>query len=402
MGAAQKLAGIGVAAVIVIGAGAYWGYEYLHRNPSNEEVLNFAREHMAVPGQKIVEISTGPVPPGTSTIHTGSFSSGTKAGFSDLANYNAAAPRAGVVQMKFTATVESTEALYDRVATDQYIQQQGGDPAVFRKIQGILRGPNAATIRDLAGITGPVDDFNGKTLIHEVTPQGHRYTTTGIINALRQGGQWQMAVAFGPLPDKDAPVGYKLSSFNGQVLSLSQPDQAKKINGLINQAAATLQSLQQAQARYRANLQATQQLAKQQRAAPAGPAHIGTSSPGASPPAHGYSSLNMVSIPPGTVIQVTTDEAVDTSNLRRWYNAETAVDIALPDAAGVSKGSSARVTIVKVGNAFQVRLNSLVVNGAWVTLNTDQISLGTIAPSGSTTGQKQVIDAGQSYQFHQL
>jgi hypothetical protein len=112
--------------------------------------------------------------------------------------------------------------------------------------------------------------------------------------------------------------------------------------------------------------------------------------------------VNIVAIPPGTVIEVTTQQALDTSNLQGPYGAETAADIRLPGGTRVSKGSLARLTILKVGNAVQLRLGSLVVNGAWVPLNTDSISLDTAAQGGPSANQNLLIDAGKSYKFHQL
>ena len=112
--------------------------------------------------------------------------------------------------------------------------------------------------------------------------------------------------------------------------------------------------------------------------------------------------MNIVAIPPGTVFEVTTEEAVDTSNLRGLYGAVTAVDITLPGGTEVSKGSLAQFNILRIGNAFQMSLRSLVVNGAWVPLNTDRIPLGTTAPSGSVGNKNLLIDAGRSYKFHQL
>jgi hypothetical protein len=404
----QKLAWIGLAVVIVIGAGGYWGFQYLHRYPAKEEVSRFVSQQLTAAGQRVVEVTSKPASAGASAFGSGNIKSGMPAGFSALVNYNAIAPIKGIVQLDFVATMELTEALYERVSPDQYIQQQGADPAVFRKIQFILNGPNAAKVRDLAGIYGQVQDFNGKTLVQEATPKGHRYTSSGIINALRKSGQWQMAFGAGPMPDKDAPAGYKLSFFKGDVLSLSQADQAKKINDLISQAGQTLQNLQQAQQRYRASQLAAQQAARQQSAPAAGAVRVSgatQSTPAANPwtpVARGDSYVNIVAIPPGTVIEVTTQEAVDTSNLQELYGAATTAAIALPRGTWVSKGSLARLTILKVGNALQIRLGSLVVNGAWVPLNTDSISLDTTAQGGATANQKLVIDAGKSYKFHQL
>jgi hypothetical protein len=386
----QKLALISLAIVLVIGAGSYWGFEYLHRYPGKEEVSRFVSGQLTTPGQMVVEVASKPVAADASTSGSRainiSINSGTPAGFSEIAT------RAGVVQMDFVATMESTEALYERVSADQYIQQQGDDPAVFRKIQWILNGPNAAKLRELSGNAGPAEDFNGKTLVRETTPKGRRYRSSGVINALHRGGQWQMAIVSGPKPDKDGPVGYKLSFFNGEVLSLSQPDQAKKINDLISRASQTLQSLQQAQQQYQSDLLAAQP-AGQQHSSGAG-ANQGTS-PAAST---GY-NVNFVIIPRGTVLEVTTSEAVDTSKLQGFYSAAAAADIALPGTAGVSRGSPAQFVVAKVGNAFQMRLRSLIVNGLWVPVNTEWIP---ITQGGSVANQKLVIDAGTSYKFHQL
>jgi hypothetical protein len=397
----QKLAFVGLAVVIVIGAGAYWGWQYLHRYPGKEEVSRFVSEQLTAPGQRVVEVTSKPLAAGASSLGSPNITinSGTPAAFSALARYNAIAPRAGLVQMDFVATMESTEALYERVPTDQYIQEQGADPAVFRKIQWILNGANAAKLRELAGIAGPVEDFKGKTLVREATPKGHRYPSSGVINALRQGGQWQMAIASGPKPEKDAPVGYRLSFYNGQVLSLSQADQAKNINDLISQAGHTLQSLQQAQEQYRTDLLAAQQAGRRQRSAAAGPRRLSDASQRTSPVDSTYSDLKIVTIPRGTVFEVTTQDAVDTSNLQGFYGAAIAADIA---EAGVSKGSPARFIVAKVGNSFQMRLSSLVANGLWVPVNTEWISLGSIAQGGSIANQKLVINAGKSYKFHQL
>jgi hypothetical protein len=112
--------------------------------------------------------------------------------------------------------------------------------------------------------------------------------------------------------------------------------------------------------------------------------------------------VNFVTIPRGTVFEVTTSEAVDTTKLQGFYNAAAAADIALPGQAGISKGSPAQVVVAKVGNAFQMRLQSLIVNGLWVPLNTEWLSLGPIAQGGSMANGKLVIDAGTSYKFHQL
>jgi hypothetical protein len=382
----QKLAFIGLAIVLVIGAGAYWGFEYLHRYPGKEEVSSFVSGQLTTPGQMVVEVASKPLAADVSTSGSRainiSFNSGTPAGFSEIAT------RAGVVQMDFVATMESTEALYDRVSADQYIKQQGGDPAVFRKIQWILNGPNAARLRQLSGIAGPVEDFNGKTLVRETAPKGRRYTSSGVINALRRGGQWQMAIVSGPKPDRGGPIGYRLSFFNGEVLSLSQPDQAKKINDLISRASQTLQSLQQAQQQYQSDLLAAQQAAGQ-RHSPGGTSPVAPT---------GY-NVNFVIIPRGTVLEVTTSEAVDTSKLQGSYNAAAAADIALPGTAGVSKGSPAQFVVARVGDAFQMRLRSLIINGLWVPVNTEWIP---IAQGGSVANQKMVIDAGTSYKFHQL
>ena len=409
----QKLAWIGVAVALVIGAGAYWGFQYLHRYPAKEEVSRFLSQQLAAPGQKVVEVTSKPAAARAPAFGSGNINSGTLAGFSALANYNALASAKGVVQLDFVATLELTEALYERVSTDQYIQQQGADAGVFRKIQLILNGPNAAKLRDLAGIYGQVEDFNGKTLVREETSKGHRYTSSGIINALRQGGQWQMALGSVTMAGKDAPVGYKSSFFKGEVLSLSQADQAKKINDLISQAGQTLQKLQEAQQQYRANQLAAQQaaVARQQRATTVGALRVSGPNPSTQgaiqwtpppPVARADSYVNIVAIPPGTVIEVTTQQAVDTSNLQGPYGAATAADIRLPGGTRVSKGSLARLTILKVGDAVQMRLGSLVVNGAWVPLNTDSILLGTAAQGGPSANQNLLIDAGKSYKFHQL
>jgi hypothetical protein len=206
-------------------------------------------------------------------------------------------------------------------------------------------------------------------------------------------------------------LGYKLSFFKGEVLSLSQADQEKKINDLIGHAGQTLQRLQEAQQQYRANLLAAQQAAGQQRAPVAGALRVSGPSPSTqgaiqgtppAPVARADSYVNIVAIPPGTLIEVTTQQAVDTSNLQGPYGAATAADIRLPGGTRVSKGSLARLTILKVGNAVQMRLGSLVVNGAWVPLNTDSISLSTIDQGGPNANQNLLIDAGKSYKFHQL
>jgi hypothetical protein len=378
----QKLAFIGLAIVLVMGAGAYWGFQYLHRYPGKEEVSKFVSGQLTTPGQTVVDVASKPADASTSGSRTFnmSFNSGTPPGFSEIAT------RAGVIQMDFVATMESTEALYERVPTDQYIQQQGDDPAVFRKIQWILNGVNSAKLRQLSGYAGPVEDFNGKTLVREKTPKGHRYTSSGVINALHRGGQWQMAIVSGPRPDKDGPVGYRLSFFNGEVLSLSQPDQAKKINDLISQASQTLQSLQQAQQQYQSDLLAAQQAAQQA----AAQRHSLTANQATPPVAPTGYNVNFVVIPRGTVLEVTTSEAVDTSKLQGSYSATAAADIALAGTAGVSKGSPAQFVVAKVGNAFQMRLRSLIVNGLSVPVNTEWIP---IAQGGS---------AGTSYKFHQL
>jgi hypothetical protein len=210
-----------------------------------------------------------------------------------------------------------------------------------------------------------------------------------------------MAIVSGPKPDKDGPVGYKLSFFNGEVLSLSQPDQAKKINDLISRASQTLQSLQDAQQQYQSDLLAARQAAAQRHSGAGSQGLSGANQETAPVPSKGY-NVNFVTIPRGTVFEVTTSEAVDTTKLQGFYNAAAAADIALPGSAGVSKGSAAQVVVAKVGNAFQMRLQSLIVNGLWVPLNTEWISLGPIAQGSSMANQKLVIDAGTSYKFHQL
>jgi hypothetical protein len=387
----QKLAFIGLAIVLVIGAGTYWGFEYLHRYPGTEEVSKFVSGQLTTPGQTVVEVACKPADASTSGSRT--FNISTPAGFSQIAT------RAGVIQMDFVATMESTEALYERVSTDQYIQQQGEDPAVFRKIQWILNGPNAAKLREFSGIAGPAEDFNGKTLVREKTPKGRRYTSSGVINALHRGGRWQMAIVSGPEPDKDRPVGYRLSFFNGEVLSLSQPDQAKKINDLINRASQTLQSLEQAQQQYQSDLLAAKQAAGQRHSPGAGSPGLSGANQGTSPVAPAGYNVNFVVIPRGTVLEVTTSETVDTSKLQGSYNAAAAADISLAGTAGVSRGSPAQFVVAKVGNAFQVRLRSLIVNGLCVPVNTEWIP---IAQGGSAANQKLVIDAGTSYKFHQL
>jgi hypothetical protein len=402
----QKLALIGLAVFIVIGSGAYWGFQYLHRYPGKDEVSRFISTQLTGPGQKVLDVSSKPVAAGASTSGSRqikiTINSGTPAGSSALGGFNAIAPRPGVIQMDFVATMESTEALYERISTDQYIKQHGADPAVFQKIQWILNGPNAAKVRQLAGIAGPVEDFNGKTLVREKTPKGHHYTSSGVINALRQGGKWQMAIVSGPQPDKDTPLGYRLSYFSGQVYSLGQADQAKKINDLISHAAKTLQSLQQAQEQYHADSLAAQEAARQQRSPGTRPMRFSDANQKTSPVTRNNSFLNIVTIPRGTVFEVTTQEAVDTSNLHGFYGAETGADIPLPGEDGVSRGSPARFVVAKVGNAFQMRLSSLVVNGLWVPVNTEWISLGPITQEVSIANQKLVIDAGKSFKFHQL
>lgn len=488
-----------------LGYGGYWGYQHLNRYPKEKEVRDFVEKQLAIPGQKVVDVSSKPIDSGSSSdgfnligewhgrgsdgtamgdifqnnnnvtvqidnvnfqasyalrqsspyweldikdLKNGSYNGTTVPGSgleetmrailqpisadsfkieynntgdtrpktfdkdaivmtraatatATSAQNNTPAPPPGGVQLDFTATLEMTEALCAKIPVEQYMHQQGADPMVFRKIQSILNGPNAVRLREISGVSGPVTDFTGKTIVRETFSQGHRYTSSGIIKAIRQDGKWQLTLASGPNPDKDAPsFGYRLSDLKGEVLSTNQPDQLKEINDLISSANDTLQKLQHAQEQNRQEMLASQnaaqlaaqQEAQQKRAAAeaARQQQAAGSSVNTAPaqmPAAGAAAttnINNVLVSSGTPITVSTLDTIDAStNLQPFYRATTTRDINLPDGTTIPMGSDAKLIVFANGATYQMRLDSLTANGRNIPLNTDIFNVGTVGQGSS-------------------
>jgi hypothetical protein len=504
----SRSAKLGWVTAILLGAlgyGGYWGYQHHNRYPKEKEIRDFVEKQLAIPGQKVVDVSSKPVDSGSSSsgfnligewhglgqdgtpmgdifqnnnnatvqinnvhfqgsyalrqsspyweldikdLHNGSYNGTTVPGsipegtiqailqpisansfkieYNDTGdtrpkvfdkdaivmtrtgtataasaqNSTPATPPAGV-QFAFTATMEMTEALFATIPVERFMQQQGANPMVFRKIQSILNGPNAVRLRGISGVSGPVTDFTGKTIVRKTFSQGHRYTSSGIIKAIRQDGKWQLTLASGPNPDKDAPAfGYRLSDFKGEVLSTNQPDQLKEINDLISGANDTLKKLQEAQEQNRQEMLASQnaarlaaqQEAQQKRAAaeaarqqPAAGSSVNTAP--AQTPAAGAAAttnINNVLVSSGTPITVTTLDTIDTSSsLQPFYRATTTRDINLSNGTTIPTGSDAKLIIFANGAAYQMRLDSLTANGKNIPLNTDIFNVGTVGQGSS-------------------
>jgi hypothetical protein len=376
MSRGAKLGWVTAILLVALGYVGYLGHQHLNRYPKEKEVRDFVEKQLAIPGQKVVDVTAKPVDSGSSPSPAG-------------------------VQLAFTATMEMTEALFAPIPVQQLMQQQGADPMVFRKIQSILNGPNAARLREISGVSGPVTDFTGKTIVGETVSQGHRYTSSGMIKAIRQDGQWQLILASGPIPDKDAPAfGNRLSDFQGEVWSTNQPDQLKEITDLIGDANDVLQKLQQAQAQNRQEMLAAQnaaqlaaqQEAQQKRAAAAAARQqpAASSSVNAAPaqtPAAGAAApatINHVLVSSGTPITVSTLDTIDTSaSLQPFYRATTTRDINLSDGTTIPMGSDAKLIVFTNAAAYQMRLDSLTANGRNITLNTDIFKVGTVGQSSS-------------------
>jgi hypothetical protein len=408
MSRSAKLGWVTAILLLVLGYGGYLGYQHLNRYPKEKEVRDFVEKQLAIPSQKVVDVSAKPVDAGNSTPPVG-------------------------VQLAFTATMEMTEALFATIPVQQFMQQQGADPMVFRKIQSILNGPNAARLREISGVSGPVTDFTGKMIVRETFSEGHRYTSSGMIKAIRQDGKWQLTLLSGPNPDKDAPAfGYRLSDLKGEILSTNQPDQLKIINDLISSASDTLQKLQKAQEQNRQEMLASQnaaqlaaqQEAQQKRAAaeaahqqPAAGSSVNTAP--AQTPAAGVAAtttINNVSVSSGTTITVSTLDTIDTSSsLQPFYRATTTTDINLSDGTTIPTGSDAKLIVFANGANYQMRLDSLTANGINILLNTDVFNIGTVGQGSSTvkigfgglsfsTGslfKSSRIKPGKQFTFHQ-
>ncbi len=186
----------------------------------------------------------------------------TKTGAAPALSASGSAPAATAsssmsVLLGFTAVAELTEPYYAPISADQYMQQQGADPMVFRKVRGLLSGPGANHLREVAGISGPLADLQGKLLLKVSTSKGHRCTYSGQIQAIRTGNQWQLSIVSRPVADKDAPVGTRLSAYRGDVYATDQPDQIQKISNIIAAATDALQKLEQARQPNRAEISAT-------------------------------------------------------------------------------------------------------------------------------------------------
>jgi hypothetical protein len=376
MSRGAKLGWVTAILLVALGYGGYRGYQHFNRYPKEKDVRDFVEKQLAIPGQKVVDVSSKPVGSGSSPSPVG-------------------------VELAFTATMEMTEALFATIPVQQLMQQQGADPMVFRKIQSILNGPNAARLREISGVSGPVTDFTGKTIVGETFSQGHRYTSSGMIKAVRQDGRWQLTLASGPNPDKDAPTfGYRLSEFKGEVLSTNQPDQLKEINDLISSASDTLQKLQKAKEQNRQEMLASQnaaqlaakQEAQQKRAAaeaarqqPATGSSVNTTP--AQTPAAGAAAtttINNVLVSSGTPITVSTLDTIDTSSsLQPFYRATTTRDINLSDGTTIPTGSDAKLIVFANGATYQMRLDSLTANGRNIPLNTDTFNVGTVGQGSS-------------------
>jgi hypothetical protein len=527
--------------LVALGYGGYQGYRHLNRYPKETAVRNFVEKQLAIPGQKVVDVSAKPVASGSSSggfnligKWHGQMSDGTALGdifqnnnnvtiqidnvnfpgsyalrqsspyweidIKDLKNgsYNGTtvtvpsylnegtvrailqpisadsfkieyndtgdarpttfdkdaivmtrtgtAPAASAqnntpapppvgVRLAFTATLEMTEPLFAKIPVEQYMQQQGADPMVFHKIQSILNGPNAARLREISGVSDPVTNFTGKTIVRETFSPGHRYTSSGVIKAIRQDGKWQLTLVSGPNPDKDAPAfGYSLSDFKGEVLSTNQPDQLKEINDLISRANDTLQKLQQAQEQNRQEMLAAQKAARlaaqreaQQKRAAAEAARqqpqsaTGSSvnaAPAQTPAAAAAvaTNINNGSVSSGTSITVSTLDMIDTSSsLQPFYRATTTRDINLSDGTTIPAGSDAKLIVFANGANYQMRLDSLAANGKNIPLNTDTFNVGTVGQGSSPvkigfggvsfdTGglfKSGKIKPGKLYTFHQ-
>jgi len=504
----SRSAKLGWVTAILLGAlgyGGYWGYQHLNRYPKEKEVREFVEKRLAIPGQKVVDVSSKAVGSGSSSggynltgEWHGQASDGTPMGDIFQNNNNVTVQIAGVnvqgsyalrqgspyweldikdlkngslngatvpgnipqgtiqaivqpisadsfkieynftddarpkafdkdaivmtrtgtataasgqnntptppptgVQLAFTATMEMSESLFATIPVERFMQQRGADPMVFRKIQSILNGPNAVRLREMSGVSGPVTDFTGKAIVREAFSQGHRYTSSGMIKAIRQDGKWQLTLASGPNPDKDAPTfGYRLSDFKGEVLSTNQPDQLKEINDLISSANDTLQKLQKAQEQNRQEILASQhaaqlpaqQEAQQKRAAaeaarqqPAGGSSVNTA-PAQTPAgkAAATATTNNVLVSSGTPITVSTLDMIDTSSsLQRFYRASTTTDINLSDGTTIPTGSDAKLIVFANGANYQMRLDSLIANGRDIPLNTDIFNVGTVGRGSS-------------------
>jgi hypothetical protein len=505
MSRGAKLGWVTAIFLVALGYGGYRGYQHLNRYPKEKEVRDFVEIQLAIPGQKVVDVSSKPVDSGSSSggfdligEWHGQMSDGTPIGYifqnnnnvtmqmdnvnfpgsyalrqgtpywdlviKDLKNgslngatvpgnipqgtiqtilqpisadsfkiedydpgdarptafdkdaivmtrtgtapaasgqNNTPAPPPVGMQLAFTATMEMTEALFATIPVERFMQQQGADPMVFRKIQSILNGPNAARLREISGVSGSVTDFTGKMIVRETFSEGHRYTSSGMIKAIRQDGKWQLTLVSGPNPDKDAPAfGYRLSDFKGEVLSTNQPEQLKEINDLISSAKDTLQKLQQAQAQNRQEMLASQnaaqlaakQEAQQKRAAAeaARQQSASDSSVNTAPAqtlaagAAATTTINNVLVSSGTPITVSTLDTIDTSSsLQPFYRATTTTDINLSDGTTIPMGSDAKLIVFANGANYQIRLDSLAANGRSVSLNTDIFNVGIVGQGSS-------------------
>lgn len=162
------------------------------------------------------------------------------------------------VQLRFAAKMELTEPYYTQLNPSTYVTSQGADSSLFDRITVLMEGRGGARIRELANITGNVENLNQCVLLKQSAPVGYSYNIIGNMSAGKYGNAWQLSLS-GMQPDQNQPQGQIASEFQGKVMITDRPEDAEKLKSIIANAKDVVQRLEKAQQTYAQEDKAAQQ-----------------------------------------------------------------------------------------------------------------------------------------------
>ena len=252
------LAAASLVVVLALAGGIYCGVRLTNRYPKEAEIDQYLTSRLGVAGQRVTGVSAKrAASPVAAAQRTGLDLTGQGSGKGPGGETPPGADGGTLAYLldpkavsrsryEFSATLETTEALLEEVPVERYLRDRGADPAIFQKVDGYLRGPNAQNLMSSAGLTGPLVDFGRRRLVKETAPAGRTYTVRGGLLASKTNGKWDFGIESGSLKKANAPVGVRISDLKGEVLNLDRAEGAKEADTIIKGATAALQRLEKA------------------------------------------------------------------------------------------------------------------------------------------------------------